>query len=169
MNIPHPISFKDFLSKFPLSQPPITITEESHHDFSRLNDPLPFEYIDQMLNTIESDIDEYTEIVPCFRIEDPQQFYGIVYWRAKLMTYDYFLVTYSWKGEFVEKVRIGGTKYKDNQVLISISTISEDWIIDILEGISQIEVEYDSSNSRAYYIEILEGGKILSPSKNTHN
>ena len=157
------VSFQDFLDRFPLLTPPISILENSHLDFSRLNDPLPQAYVEDILYPIEKEMDEYSEIVPCFRIESVGQFYGIVYWRAQLLNYDYFLLTYNWKSMFMDRVRIAGTRYRGAQALISVAKINDDWIIDMIEGVGSIDETYDTSQSRTHYIEILDSGKILSP------
>lgn len=167
MKLPR-ISFTDFIEKFPKLEPPIDILENTHLDFSRENPPLPLQFIEEYLIPIEPYLDELSEIVPCFRIEEPNQFYGLVYWRAQLLNYDYFLITYSWKQEFIDRVRIAGTRYKEDKALISLAKINEDWIIDMLEGIGNIPDPenfkvYDTTQSRSHYIEILDNGKILSP------
>ena len=158
-------SFQDFLNKFPLISPPVTLAQDSHHTFCQENEPLPAAFIDQFILEFESSMDEYTEIVPCFRLESTEQFHGMVYWRAKLMNYDYFLITYNLKEELIDRIRIAGTNYRDDKVLISVAQIDQDWIIDIVEGIGTMEEEYDPAGSRSYYLEIMDTGKILDPSK----
>lgn len=159
------VSFQDLLDKFPKIKPPITLAEDSHHAFCNDNDPLPLAYIHQYFTQFEENIDEYTELVPCFQIQGPQQFHALVYWRAKLMNYDYYLITYNLKEEFIERVRIAGTNYKDDKVLISVALIDEDWIIDIVEGIGTTDHEYDPSGSRSYHLELMDSGHILDPNK----
>ena len=97
-------TFKDFLSKFPEIALPVTLTEESHHHFSRTNDPLPAVMIEQFLLHIETEqVDEFTEYIPCFRIPETDGFHAIVYWKAGLMTYEYTMLTFNKDGISIDK------------------------------------------------------------------
>lgn len=97
-------TFGQFLKKFPEIDLPITLTEESHLEFSRRNSPLPQEMIHEFIHTIEqSDFDEFTEFIPCVKLPKTDGFHAIIYWRAGLMDYEYTLATFTEKGQFIEK------------------------------------------------------------------
>ena len=102
-------TFRQFLNKFPEITLPITLTEESHLEFSRQNEPLAKEMIEEFIFSIEqSDFDEFTEFIPCVKIPDTHGFHAIVYWRAGLLDYEYTLATFTEKGQFVDKKFIAG-------------------------------------------------------------
>ena len=49
MTIINKVRFKEFLKKFPVVALPVTIGEGTHLEFSRINDPLPQQMIDQFI------------------------------------------------------------------------------------------------------------------------
>ncbi len=153
------VKLKDFLSKFPLVELPITLGNDSHHLFSRSNPPLNPLFIQTYITLMEGVIeDEFTEIVPCFSIPDTQDFHAIVYWKASLMDYQYILATFTKKGIPISRKVIGGT-YSDGEVIVqSIATIDSDWTIHIVTGRSSIGEEYDAAKSTAIEIELLPDG-----------
>jgi hypothetical protein len=156
------IKFAHFLEKFPEIDMPITLGEETHHHFSRDNDPLPALMISRYILPLEEDLDELTEFVPCFRIMGTDLFHAVVYWRAGLMNYQYILTTFTEKGLLIDKHVIAGT-FSDGKVLTqSVATIDEDWIISIASGQSELEsTEYTAASSTAYQLELLPDGKIV--------
>ena len=156
------VQFDHFLEKFPELDLPITLGEETHHHFSNQNDPLPGLMIEQFLAPLESNVDEFTEFIACFRFIDTKNFHALVYWKAGLMDYTYTLVTFTTKGLVIDKRVIAGT-FSDGKVLTqSVATIDEDWGILIASGQSSSnENEYDASSSTAYNLELLPDGKIV--------
>ncbi|MFT7452566.1 MAG: hypothetical protein ACI9VN_003301, partial [Patescibacteria group bacterium] len=86
-------TFKDFLQKFPKISLPVTLTEDSHHDFSKTNDPIPALMVEEFLMKLETEeVDEFTEYIPCFRIPKTDGFTAIVYFKAGLLNYEYNLL-----------------------------------------------------------------------------
>lgn len=156
------VKFVHFLEKFPEIDMPITLGEETHHHFSRNNDPLPGLMISQYILPLEENLDELTEFVPCFSIKGTDNFHAIVYWRAGLMNYQYILAAFTKKGLLIDKRVIAGT-FSDGKVLTqSVATIDEDWIISIASGQSENEsTEYTAASSTAYQLELLPDGKIV--------
>ena len=156
------LKFAHFLDKFPEIELPVTLGEDTHHYFSRNNEPLPDQMIQEFIFPLEEDLDELTEFVPCFKILGTKNFHAIVYWRAGLMNYQYVLVTFTEKGLLIDKRVIAGT-FSDGQVLTqSVATIDEDWIISIASGQSEgISTDYNAASSTAYQLELLPDGKIV--------
>ena len=156
-------AFKDFLDKFPEISLPVTLTEESHHDFSRTNDPIPAAMIEQFLLHIETgEVDEFTEYIPCFRIPETHGFHAIVYWKAGLMTYEYTLLTFNKDGLSIDKKVIAGTKVDGERLHRTVATIEDDWIIYCVRGVAPAnEPTYDPSTSESLHLELLATGEII--------
>lgn len=153
------LSFQDFLAKFPVIELPITLGNETHHLFSRTNQPLNSLFIEKYIVMMEGIFeDEFTEIVPCFSIPDTYDFKAIVYWKASLMDYQYIMATFTKEGLPISRKVIGGT-YTNGKILAqSISTIDSDWTIHIVTGRSEFGKEYDATKSTAIEIELLPNG-----------
>ncbi len=156
------IKFEHFIEKFPEIDLPITLGENTHHQFSGQNPPLPALMIERFVLPLEKDVDELTEFVACFRIKETSNFHAIVYWRAGLMNYIYTLATFTQKGLLIDKRVIAGT-FSNGQLLTqSVATIDEDWLIVIASGQSDSSAaEYDASTSTTYQLELLPDGKIV--------
>ena len=156
-------TFSQFLDKFPEVELPITLTEESHLEFSRRNLPLPQEMIFEFIHAIEqSEFDEFTEFIPCVKLPKTDGFNAIIYWRAGLMDYEYTLATFSEKGQFIEKKVIAGTKVHDGSLVRSVATIEDDWLIYIVLGKSDPnEEKFTAVDSRSFNMELLATGEII--------
>lgn len=158
------ISFKHFLEKFPKIKLPVTLSDDSHHDFSKHNPPLPVQMIEQFLIPLEQgEVDEFTEYIPCFRLPKTEKFHAIVYWKAALLNYEYILLTFDKKGVVLDKQIIAGTKTKDNALIRSVATIDEDWIIYMAGGVAPTndETNYDAASTHTINLELLADGKII--------
>ena len=157
------ISFDHFLECFPEVKLPMTLGEDSHHDFSRSNEPLNKLMIQQYILPLDDGpVDEYTEFIACLRIPETYEFHAIIYWKAGLMTYQYSLVTFTKKGLLIDKRVIAGTFSDGNMLTKSMATIDEDWIIYVVSGqASSSKSAYDASSSTAYKLELLPDGKII--------
>lgn len=157
------IPFEIFVSHFPLVDLPITLNSEVHHIFSRENKPLTQGMIIQYLENLDQhQKTEYTEFVPCFQLPNPDDFIGLVFWRADLMEYEYFLVTFDKRGNLIDKKIIAGTKSNGETMLKRVATIDEDLIIFVAEGISDLDDKhYHADSSNTFHFEILPSGDIL--------
>ncbi len=158
------IKFSHFLEKFPEVELPVTLSDESHLDFSRMNDPIPQGLVEAFLLPLEEQrVDEFTEFIACFRLANTDDFHSIVYWRAGLMNYQYTLATFTKKGEFIDKQVIAGTFSDGDTLTKSIATIDEDWEILIVSGQSAAaqNKKYDASTSTAHNLELLPDGNII--------
>lgn len=155
------INANDLLQYFPKVELPVTITEESRMTFSKENKPLPPDLIAYISEQFEQElVDEFTEFIPGFRI-DSDEFKLMLYWKGKLMHYEYILVSLDKKGQLLSRKVIAGTKWKDNIVTQSVAKIDEDLIIHIIVGASNGQRGYNPENSRAMSMEVLSTGDII--------
>jgi hypothetical protein len=158
------INFKNYKERFPSVELPITLSEDSHHDFSKENDPLQAEMIKEYITryeTVEID-DDLTEYIACFEVPtDKKEFVVLVYWKAALLTYDFVLATYNPKtGAMIDKKAIAGTKVTDNGVKRIAAIIKEDLSIFLAEGIEETGTDYDADASKVRHFQILDTGLI---------
>ncbi|MFT4666268.1 MAG: hypothetical protein ACI8YQ_002541 [Polaribacter sp.] len=156
-------TFKDFLQKFPKISLPVTLTEDSHHDFSKTNDPIPALMVEEFLMKLETEeVDEFTEYIPCFRIPKTDGFTAIVYFKAGLLNYEYNLLTFNKDGLSIDKKVIAGTKVDGNQLQRTVATIEDDWIIYCVRGVTAADNPiYDSTTSESLHLELLATGEII--------
>ena len=154
------VNFGHFIDKFPVVDLPIILSEESIHDFSNENDPLPLLMIQQYLSM--PDDDEYTEYIPCFRFPNPTGIQAIVYWKAGLLDYQYILATFTTKGVPVDLKILSGLTVVDNKIIQSVASIDEDWIITVAAGqMDDKESVYDATTSRMTSMELMANGMIV--------
>ena len=160
-------NFSHFISHFPEIELPITLGEEDHFTFSKENEPLPAKMTHEFLFPLEKeDPDELTEYIPCFKIPETSPFYAIVYWKASLLTYEYILVTFNQKGQLIDKKIIAGTKAHGETLVRTVATITEDWEIFVVGGVSNAHDDdrYDPSESQSLSLELLPTGQIVGAS-----
>ncbi len=158
------ISLLAFLHYFPVIELPVSLTDESQRLFSEKNEPLPARLIEAFILPMEEDApDEFMEFVPCFSIPDTHEFHAIVYWRARLMDYQYILAVLNKKGELMDRKVIAGT-FSDGSVLTqSVAHIEPDWEIIIVSGLQATNAQghYEAKDSTSYSLELLPSGKIV--------
>ncbi len=125
------ISLKNFLSRFPEVDLPVTLGEETEREFYIRHDPLPAPMVNKYLSVFFPPhiIDEFTEFVPCFKIKDTAGFHAIVVWVAGLAFRHYYLVTLNEKGEELQCRMIGGLSFSDDTIRRTVTRIEEDWMI----------------------------------------
>lgn len=143
---------------------PVTLGEETHHVFSIENEPLSDELIAQFIHPTETVApdDEFTEYVPCFAIDDTEQFIALVWWKAELMNYEYVLATFNLKGQLIDREVIAYTRVGEGQVHRAVATIGDDLEIVIAEGSSSDGNDlFDPASSRTREMEILASGEIV--------
>lgn len=156
-------SFSQFLDYFPSVELPVNLTDESLMVFSKENKALPIPLLQEyVLKYDSSESDEFTEFIPCFSIPNTENFQAIVYWKARLLTYEFHLISYSLKGEFITGKVIAGTLSNGKTIIKTVATIDEDWIIHIVSGEDDVRnPNYDPENSKAYTMELLSTGDII--------
>jgi hypothetical protein len=155
--------FPDFVAKFPPVTMPVTLGEETHHAFGVENEPLSDAMIEQFILPTEPGavLDEFTEYVPCFAIDDTDSFIALVWWKATLLNYEYFLGTFTMKGELIDCKVIAKTNVEDNRVFRSVAHINEEYEITIGEGFSsEGGMVFDPTTSKTRFMEILANGEI---------
>jgi len=157
-------NFNTYLKKFPEITPPVTLTEDSPRAFSSYNESFNALMIAEfLLQSEDSEPDEFTEFIPCLKIPNTKDFYAVVYWKASLMNYQFILVTYNKSGVLVDKAIIAGTSNQDGILVKSVASIDEDWIVTIVSGAVEFQqTDYDPKLSKAFSLEIMAGGKIIS-------
>lgn len=161
MKKPEP-SFEQFLEKFPELDLPIVLGEDTHHQFSKHNDPLSPPLIERYIQPFEQEQgDEFTEFIACFRVPKTYAFHAVVYWRAGLMNYTYTLITYTNRGELIDKKVIAGTFTDGEQLTHSIAEFDDDWTIKIVSGQALAnDNQFDPTSSRVIKLELLPEGYI---------
>ncbi|MFK7937364.1 MAG: hypothetical protein AB8G22_27870 [Saprospiraceae bacterium] len=162
------ISIDGFLEFFPEVELPVTFSEDTHHDFSRNNDPLPQTAIEQYISKIEGDeIDEFTEFIPCIRIGATHDFHAVVYWKAELLSYHYIMATFDKKGDVIDSRVIAGLFTDGDTITRSVATIDEDWLINVVTGQVGVENEenYNAAQSLKFGLELLPDGRVINELK----
>jgi hypothetical protein len=155
------VKFEHFAAKFPEVDLPLTLRDDSHHDFSKENDPLSPEMIEDYIARYEAvEPDEFTEYIACFKLKGLKDIIALVYWKAGLLSYDYVLVIYDKTGRMLDKKAIAGMKVDGNKVKRTIATIDENHAIFIAEGTEVAGIDYEADTSKVRRFEILESGKI---------
>ena len=153
--------FETFLSYFPEIELPVTLTDESIDHISASNDALPDQLIYEVLKQWDTaEDDEFTEYVACFRWEN-EKFHTIVYWKAGLLKYEYFLVTVDLKGNLIAKKSLCGTIVDGDVIKKSVARIEDESIINIVAGANFDAIEYSGEKSQSFTWEIMPNGEIV--------
>jgi hypothetical protein len=157
-------TFPDFIARFPLVSLPLTLGEETHHVFGTENLPFPVGMIAQFILPVEeiAEADEFTEYLPCFALQDTEQFIAVVWWKAGLLNYEYRLATFDTKGTLIDHRVIAFTKVMEgNRVRRAVAHINEEWEIHIAEGVSEDgDMQFNPESSRSYGYELSISGEI---------
>ncbi len=143
---------------------PVTLGEDTHHVFGVENQPLSDALISNFIHPTEETVadDEFTEYVPCFSIDNTEQFIAVVWWKAELMNYEYVLATFTDKGELISREVIAGTRVENGLVTRSVAIINEEWEITIGEGTSPDGNNvFDPTTAQSRNLEILVNGQIV--------
>ncbi len=156
-------TFRQFVNFFPEVELPVHLTDDTLSVFSKENKALPAPMVsDFIVKYDNTEPDEYTEYIPCFKIPETENFIGLIYWKAQLLNYEYHLVTYDTKGQFITGKVIAGIISNGNTLIKSVATIDEDWIIHIVTGEDDARnPNYTADNSKAYTMELLSTGDII--------
>jgi len=154
--------FNAFRSYFPEIELPVTLSDDSIIEINKYNKPLAQALIERIIIPIEgNDIDEYTEFVPCMQLPPTDDYYALIYWKGKLLSYEYVLVTFDKSSNLLSRKVISGTRVEDNKVIKSVCNIDEDLIIHIIVGGQEENAKYDAQSSQAMSMEILTSGDII--------
>jgi hypothetical protein len=154
------VNFANFLGRFPEVEPPVTLRDDSNHDFEA-NDPLQAEMIEQYITRYEAvEMDEFTEYIACFRLPKTADYQTVVYWKAALLSYDFIVATYGKEGNMIDKKAIAGLKVVGQDITRTIATINEDLAINIAEGMEVSGGDFNADATKARRFQILESGLI---------
>lgn len=154
--------FETFLESFPEIDLPITLTEDLSATFSSENRPLRDADIAKFIHTIDANIDEFTEYVPCFQLPESPHFKAVVFWKAMLMENKYVLALYSLQGEPLDAKVLSLIQHNSLGITRSVATIDEDWNIVIVKGTTKTnDQSYDPTLSKIVSLEITPEGRIL--------
>ncbi|MBT8231914.1 MAG: hypothetical protein HKO66_13540 [Saprospiraceae bacterium] len=155
-------SLEKLVSLFPEIAPPITISEESVIAFSSKNKPISLDLMDEYFSVWDQ-IDEFTEMVPCFQLNISDGYYALVYWKGSLLTYEYILITLDKNNTLISKKVIAGTISNGQTIKKSVATIDEEYCIYTAVGEQDVSIRnYIPTNSSAFKFEIEPDGTISS-------
>lgn len=156
--------FQTFLGRFPEATLPLSLTEEHQADFSRNNEPLTLQEIQDFILPQEPSHDEYTEYVPCLRYPGTRGFYAVIYWKGALLRHEYVLATFDEQGGKIDRKVLSGLRSADGRIIQSVATLEEDWMIHIVEGEGKDDPHsYEALDSRLIQMELLADGRIMLP------
>jgi len=140
---------------------PVLLSEEQLELFEAANQPFPQVFVEEIIPEWESEIDDFTEFSPCFRLPAQEKFHAVIYWKAGLLRYDFILATLDKNGTLIGKKSIASTVVQDEVIRKSVASIEPDLVIHIIAGQSVDGEEYDASLSKAFSMEILPDGQII--------
>lgn len=158
------VEMEEFLKFFPEVEPPIILSSEEIILYSRENKPLPQQIIIEVLMPIhkESELDEFTEYIPCFRLKKENSFVPVVYYKAGIVKNEYHLIILSEKGKIVSHKSIAGTFIKNDEMVTYVASIDEDHHIKVVIGSNNGNKEYyNPLNSQTISYDIAPDGKII--------
>lgn len=154
------LSFEAFLERFDKQELPLQITENTYRQFNELNEPLADIVVSSFIKRIGKD-EDLAEYVPVMRLPDTESVIGLIFWRAGLMQYDYYLATYSQAGELLDQRCVASTKYDDKHITRSIIKIDEEGLVFVVTGDQSLESkDYEAGSSKHSYFEVLPDGSI---------
>ena len=155
--------FTKYLDLFQTIPFPATLHKDAHHDFSNQNKGIHPELIDKFITPyIGQNDDEFTEYVPCFKLKTEKNFIGLVIWRAALLEYEYYVLTYDNKGALIHHQIIAGMKSDGENIITRIAMIDDDSNIHMVEGAmnDEADLDYDPLNTRGFTFDITSDGYI---------
>jgi hypothetical protein len=162
------LKFYDF---FPEIDLPITLSEDYSGVFTKYNKPLPEELIDAFIldkklffadeNQDLEESDDIVEYVPCFRLPDQKHYFALVYWKADLLKYEYFIHTYDKQGNSIARQVVASTTSDGKKIRQIVATIDPDLDIYIMGGDTDNINEYDPETSKAFSLEITPTGQFV--------
>ncbi len=158
------MTLTQFIKLFPNLEPPLTLTEESIFEFSKRNKLINEEMARSFFNTIEEDFatDDDREYVPCFRLSISEEYHSLVYWRAKALNYEYYLINLNKKGELLDRRLIGGLIATKDSILRMATSIDINNVIYIVASLSDQDGHIDELETQTYSLETLPDGSIIS-------
>lgn len=156
--------FAQFLSLFPPSELPVSLTLDSHKTFEQISDLIPADLVDNfIMQEDELPEEEFTEYLPCFRLPETKdrEYISLVYWKAALMRYDFILATYTKSGIPISRQVIAGTSSDGKIIVRKLATIEPDFSIEIIASVQGADdLHFDPSQTKEISYELLPNGYI---------
>lgn len=159
-----PVTTSELLQFFPDVELPVVFTDETLNVFSQENPPIPNTIIQTVIAEWEGELDEYTEVIPCVRVDSNEDYHAFVYWKGGLLQYEFILVTIDAKSDtpkMISRKVIGSTVTENEIIKKSVASIDPDYIIHIIAGAGSAYGEYSADQSQAFTMEIQTTGDIL--------
>lgn len=152
--------FSLYLKLFKSIELPFTLHSEAHHDFSSQNKSIHPELLTEyILPYIGKDDDEFTEYIPCFMLDQQKNYIALVVWKAGLLEYGYYVLTYNNAGDLIHKQVIGGMKSDGQRVLSRIAMIDDEKNIHMVEGeLKEDQKDYNPQKTKEYTFSLNEKG-----------
>lgn len=154
----------NFISRFPRVELPVTLSEDTEEEFYTRHDPLPMPLVVKYLDVFfpPEKIDEFTEFVPCFKLQGTKKFHAMVLWVAGLRTKQFFLITYSTKGKPLHCKAIAGYSFSGKTITRMVARLEEDWKIYLVAGqIEDSEEDPSGKETISTVLELNEEGSII--------
>ncbi len=159
------VDFEIFLNKFETLPFPVMIDDNSYQYFNEKNTPLPDVLVSLFLERTGKE-EEFAEYVPAFRIPDLHGCTSIVFWRAGLLEYAYFLATFTKEGGRIDQKLISKTYFTDDNASLSIVKFEAEGLVTVIENTENLKMgALTPSHSKHLYFEIMEDGSIHQSSK----
>lgn len=156
------MTLNQFIALFPLLEPPFTLTDESIFSLSRENRQINSETAHQHIAAWEPDYveDDETEYIPCMRLDIQKDIISLIYWRAKALSYEYFLVNLDKTGQMIDRRLIGGLVAKDDQIVRIYVSVDADYIFYVA---AQHDTHHSdpSTSAETYALEVMPTGEII--------
>lgn len=147
------------LDLFPTIELPITLTEDLIITFSKENNVIPSSLIAEYID-IFGELDELSEIIPCFKLEVDKNFYTIIFWKGSPMSYEYKMTTLSKAFKLIDQKVIAGTLSNGQTIKRSVAHIDENLTIKTMVGESDNKLKYDPNKSEVFIFTFDKSGKI---------
>ena len=147
------ILFESFYNFFPEIELPITLSEEYTSVFSKYNKAIPLQLIENFGDEEENELEtqEIEEYLPCFRLPENKNYFGIVYWKASLLKYEYILHTFDLKGNSIAKQVIASTTSDGKNIRQVVATIDPDLEIYIMGGDTESgDISFTTKDNQLY-------------------
>lgn len=161
MNNQNKPSFNEYSALFRSEELPLTIHSELHFDFHVQFPALPMDMIDPFIIELnQMDHDDLTEYIPLFRLRPHEDILGLVLWKAALLSYEYYLLTYDLRGSLVDKKIIAGQTTNGEKILLRVATIESDTSILMIQGESSLSRSQQVEYTEEYNFEITPSGYI---------
>lgn len=155
------LRFEDFLNLFPPIELPVSITSDTQRMLAEVQEPLNAVWMLRFVLDV-TEVDEYTEFMPCFSIPNTDNFFAIVYWQASLEGNAYFLATFNKAGVVIDHRLIAGTLYLEDGMTQLVCTIAADWSIHRIEGQLGPQGEIiKTEKPKATYLQVTLDGEII--------